>query len=51
MEREEVVEREAGEQYSIRYQEMQCIENAYLRREIESLKKEVAELKKALKQG
>jgi len=39
----------AGEQYSIRYQEMQCIENAYLRREIELLKKEIESLKQNMK--
>ena len=40
---------EAGDQLSIRYQEMQCIENAYLRREIGMLKNELAELKKLVK--
>lgn len=39
----------AGEQYSIRYQEMQCIENAYLRREIELLKNEIELLKQKIK--
>ena len=44
-----VVSNKAGEQYSIRYQEMQCIENAYLRREIEMLKKEIEILKQKVK--
>ena len=35
----------AGERYSIRYQEMQAIENAYLRKEIELLKEEIKLLK------
>ena len=35
----------AGEQYSIRYQEAQAIENAYLRRKINSLEKQIEELK------
>ena len=48
-ERRIVVSNKAGEQYSIRYQEMQCIENAYLRREIETLRKEIEQLKKKLK--
>lgn len=48
-ERRVKVSRKAGEQYSIRYQEMQCIENAYLRREIELLKEEIKELRKAIK--
>ena len=39
----------AGERYSIRYQEMQAIENAYLRREIEILKKEIELLKQKVK--
>lgn len=46
IEKRETVAAEAGEQYSIRYQEMQCIENAYLRREISLLKEEIAALKK-----
>lgn len=48
MEKKETVAKEAGEQYSIRYQEMQCIENAYLRREISLLKDEIAKLKKLI---
>ena len=48
-ERRIVVSNKSGEQYSIRYQEMQCIENAYLRREIELLKKEIEILKQKVK--
>lgn len=47
-EKTEKIVTEAGEQYSIRYQEMQCIENAYLRREINFLKKEIADLKASI---
>ena len=41
----------AGEQYSIRYQEAQAIENAYLRRKINSLEKQIEELKAQNKSG
>lgn len=46
LERSEKVLSKAGDQYSIRYQEMQCIENAYLRREIGKLRKELESLQK-----
>lgn len=39
----------AGEQYSLRYQEIQAIENAYLRHEIQELKKVVQKLQKLIK--
>lgn len=39
------LKKKAGEQRSLRYQEIQAIENAYLRREIENLKKEIESLK------
>lgn len=47
---EEIVtkRRSAGKQYSLRYQEIQAIENAYLRREIKNLKKEIQDMKKTL---
>ena len=49
--REKVVtlKKAAGSQLSLRYQEVQAIENAYLRRELETLRKEVEELKKFIK--
>ena len=49
--REKVVtlKKAAGSQLSLRYQEVQAIENAYLRRELETLRKEVEELKKLIK--
>ena len=40
--------KDAGEQYSLRYQEIQAIENAFLRREIDKLKKEIKDMKKLL---
>lgn len=43
-----VLKREKNRQYSIRYQEMQAIENMYLRREIELLKEEIKHLKEKL---
>ena len=55
IEREERIEsinvltKKKGEQYSIRYQEMQAIENMYLRREIELLKEEIKSLKEKIK--
>lgn len=39
----------AGEQYSLRYQEIQAIENAYLRQKIQELEKEIQKLKKIIK--
>ena len=39
----------AGHQLSLRYQEIQAIENAYLRREIAFLKKELEEIKNLIK--
>lgn len=39
------LKKKAGEQHSLRYQEIQAVENAYLRREIENLKKEIESLK------
>lgn len=42
------VTKKAGNQYSLRYQEVQAIENAYLRREIEKLKTEIKNLKAIL---
>ena len=42
------VTKKAGSQYSLRYQEVQAIENAYLRREIETLKSEIKKLKAIL---
>lgn len=43
------LKKKAGSQLSLRYQEVQAIENAYLRREIEMLREEVEELKKFIK--
>ena len=48
VEKIQVVTQEKGEQYSIRYQEMQAIENMYLRREIELLKKELKTISQKL---
>lgn len=43
------LKKKSGYQISLRYQEIQAIENAYLRRELESLKQELAELKTLIK--
>ena len=40
--------KEAGEQYSLRYMEIQAIENVYLRKEIEKLKTEIEALKASI---
>ena len=40
--------KEAGEQYSLRYTEIQAIENAYLRNEIKKLKTEIEALKASI---
>ena len=45
IEERKILKSEKGEQYSLRYQEMQAIENMYLRKEIEMLKKEIEKLK------
>lgn len=42
------LKKKGGEQYSLRYQEVQAIENAYLRKEIQGLRSEIEELKKLI---
>lgn len=42
------LKKKAGNQLSLRYQEVQAIENAYLRREIKNLREEIDELKKLI---